>query len=64
MLNAWPLTTLKHWEDSANTFTLDFGDYSQSVYSVETTEGKAISQLISGYTDIIIKEVNFIVVPQ
>ena len=53
---------MRRWkEESTNTFTFDFGDYSESIYSVETTEGKAISQLISGYIDIIIK-VNFIVV--
>ena len=31
----------------------DFGDYSESRYSALTTEGKAISRLIRGYTDAI-----------
>ncbi len=31
----------------------DFGDYSESFYSVQTTEGETISQLIAGYIDII-----------
>jgi talin len=39
-------------------FTLDFGDYSEKYYSVETMEGEQISRLISGYIDIIIKRRN------
>ena len=35
----------------------DFGDYSDSYYSVQTMEGEQISQLISGYIDIILKKV-------
>jgi len=35
--------------------TLDFGDYADSYYSVQTTEGDSISQLIAGYIDIILK---------
>ena len=35
----------------------DFGDYSDSYYSVQTTEGEQISQLIAGYIDIILKKV-------
>ena len=65
MLSSWPLTKLRRWTASPNSFDLEFGDYSQSVYSVQTTEGEAISQLIAGYIDILInKKVNFIVVPQ
>ncbi len=37
----------------------DFGDYSDSYYSVQTTEGERISQLIAGYIDIILKKVTF-----
>ncbi|GBM49804.1 Talin-1, partial [Araneus ventricosus] len=33
----------------------DFGDYSDSYYSVQTPEGEQISQLIGGYIDIILK---------
>lgn len=39
----------------------DFGDYSESFYSVQTTEGETISQLIAGYIDIILKKVSRIV---
>ena len=38
-------------------FLQDFGDYSDSYYSVQTTEGERISQLIAGYIDIILKKV-------
>ena len=47
---------------SAETLTLslsspqDFGDYSESFYSVQTTEGETISQLIAGYIDIIMQK--------
>lgn len=55
ILKTWPLTTVKRWAASMNSFTLDFGDYSDSYYSVQTTEGEQISQLIAGYIDIILK---------
>ncbi|RWS15528.1 talin-1-like protein [Dinothrombium tinctorium] len=55
ILKTWPLTTVKRWAASPNSFTLDFGDYSDSYYSVQTTEGEQISQLIAGYIDIILK---------
>lgn len=35
---------------------MDFGDYSNSYYNVQTKEGEQISQLISGYIDIILKK--------
>ena len=55
IIKTWPLTTVKRWAASPNSFTLDFGDYSDSYYSVQTTEGEQISQLIAGYIDIILK---------
>ena len=33
----------------------DFGGYSDSSYTVQTTEGETISQLIAGYIDIIMQ---------
>jgi len=56
VLKVWPLTTLRRWAASPKSFTLDFGDYSDNYYSVETLEGDAISQLIAGYIDIIVKK--------
>lgn len=38
-------------------FFQDFGEYQESYYSVQTTEGEQISQLIAGYIDIILKKV-------
>ena len=55
VLKVWPLTTLRRWAATPTTFTLDFGDYADSYYSVQTAEGDAISQLIGGYIDIILK---------
>lgn len=55
ILKTWPLTTVRRWAASPNVFTLDFGDYQDQYYSVQTTEGEQISQLISGYIDIILK---------
>ncbi|KAI1290436.1 Talin-2 [Halotydeus destructor] len=56
IIKTWNLTTVKRWAASPNSFTLDFGDYSDSYYSVQTTEGEKISQLIAGYIDIILKQ--------
>lgn len=36
----------------------DFGDYQDGYYSVQTTEGEQIAQLIAGYIDIILKKVS------
>ena len=57
VLKTWPLTAVHWWNASPNAFTLDFGDHSGGCYSVQTTEGETISQLIAGYIDIIIKKV-------
>ena len=38
----------------------DFGDHSESFYSVQTTEGETISQLIANYTDIIVQKMKSI----
>jgi len=59
-IKSWPLTTVRRWAASQNTFTLDFGDYAEQYYSVQTTEGEQIAQLIAGYIDIILKKVSLI----
>ncbi|XP_044314006.1 talin-2 isoform X2 [Drosophila rhopaloa] len=56
ILISWPLTTVRRWGASPNTFTLDFGDYANQYYSVQTTEAEQIVQLIAGYIDIILKK--------
>lgn len=44
-------------------FLQDFGEYQESYYSVQTTEGEQISQLIAGYIDIILKKVSALSFP-
>lgn len=56
ILKTWPLTTVRRWGASPKTFTLDFGDYADQYYSVQTTEAEQIVQLISGYIDIILRK--------
>ncbi|KAJ8340259.1 hypothetical protein SKAU_G00348920 [Synaphobranchus kaupii] len=56
VVQEWPLTTVKRWAASSKSFTLDFGEYQESYYAVQTTEGEQISQLIAGYIDIILKK--------
>ncbi|ORX59304.1 hypothetical protein BCR36DRAFT_408797 [Piromyces finnis] len=52
----WSLKQLRRWAATPTSFTLDFGDYSNAYYNVQTKEGEQISQLISGYIDIILKK--------
>ncbi|TPX69668.1 hypothetical protein SpCBS45565_g02300 [Spizellomyces sp. 'palustris'] len=56
IVREWRLTQLRRWAASPNSFTMDFGDYADAYFSVKTTEGEQISQLIAGYIDIIIKK--------
>lgn len=56
-MEKWPLTMVMRWAPTPNSFTLDFGTYRESKYSVQTLEGEQIAQLISGYIDIILKRV-------
>uniref|UniRef100_A0A8C1VRU9 Talin 1 n=1 Tax=Cyprinus carpio TaxID=7962 RepID=A0A8C1VRU9_CYPCA len=56
VIQEWSLTNIKRWAASPKSFTLDFGDYQDGYYSVQTTEGEQIAQLISGYIDIILKK--------
>ncbi|KAJ3195929.1 Talin-1 [Irineochytrium annulatum] len=56
IMKEWKLTQLKRWAPNANSFTMDFGSYEESYYTVQTTEGEQISQQIGGYIDIILKK--------
>ena len=56
ILKTWPLTTVRRWVAAPRVFTLDFGDYQDAYYSVQTNEGEQISKLIAGYIDIILKK--------
>jgi talin len=50
-----PLTHLKRWAAKPGTFTFDFGEYDDGYYQVQTNDAEAISSLIAGYIDIILK---------
>ncbi|EFA78109.1 talinB [Heterostelium album PN500] len=52
----YPLNHLRRWAASPASFTLDFGDYEEDYVSVMTTEGEAISQLLGGYIEILMKK--------
>ncbi|UMM10645.1 hypothetical protein L5515_000321 [Caenorhabditis briggsae] len=56
ILKEWPLEQVRRWVPSPKCFTLDFGDYQDGYYSVQTTDGEKIAQLIQGYVDIILKK--------
>uniref|UniRef100_A0ABM5FUZ6 Talin-1 isoform X2 n=1 Tax=Pogona vitticeps TaxID=103695 RepID=A0ABM5FUZ6_9SAUR len=56
VIQEWSLTNIKRWAATPKSFTLDFGDYQDGYYSVQTTEGEQIAQLIAGYIDIILKK--------
>lgn len=58
VLKVWPLTTIKNWASSPNSFTLDFGGYTEGMVSVQTLEGPQIGQLIGGYIDILMSRIN------
>ena len=49
VITTWPLTTVKGWAAAPSSFTLDFGDCQDSFYSVQTSEGETISEVIDGY---------------
>ena len=52
----WTENNNNHTPHFTHTPSQDFGDYSESFYSVQTTEGETISQLIAGYIDIIMQK--------
>uniref|UniRef100_A0A8C3LA73 Talin 1 n=1 Tax=Chrysolophus pictus TaxID=9089 RepID=A0A8C3LA73_CHRPC len=57
VIQEWSLTNIKRWAASPKSFTLHWPWYYQDgYYSVQTTEGEQIAQLIAGYIDIILKK--------
>ena len=60
VLQRWELTSVKRWAASTNSFTLDFGDYREGYYSVQTSEGESVSQLLGNYIDLILKDVSWL----
>jgi talin len=55
LMKEWPLEAMRRWAATNATFTLDFGDYEDDYLVFQTSEGEAISALIGGYIDIILK---------
>lgn len=55
VIKAYPLEHVRRWAAAKTTFTLDFGTYEKDYYTVETSRGEEISQLLSGYIDILLK---------
>ena len=56
VLKSWPLEQIRRWAASPTTFNIDFGDYTEGYYSVQTLEGDKIKKLIGDYVDIILKK--------
>ena len=54
-MQTWPLEQVKRWAATQNIFTIDFGDYSQGFYSVQTPDGDKISEMVAGYIDLMNK---------
>ena len=52
---SFPLTTIKRWVATEKIFSVDFGDFKNKNFSVQTTEGQKIANLIAGYVAIIEK---------
>ena len=52
---SFPLTTVKRWVFNEKIFSVDFGDFKNKNFSVQTTEGQQIANLIAGYVAIIEK---------
>ncbi|XP_045486620.1 talin-B [Pieris rapae] len=56
ILQVWPLTQVKSYRAASESFTLDFGDYSEKEYAVKTNEAFRIKDILQGYIDIIRKK--------
>eukprot|EP00002_Diphylleia_rotans_P029934 TRINITY_DN611_c0_g1_i1.p1 TRINITY_DN611_c0_g1~~TRINITY_DN611_c0_g1_i1.p1 ORF type:complete len:1815 (-),score=510.74 TRINITY_DN611_c0_g1_i1:219-5663(-) len=52
----YPLNHLRRWAANVDNFTMDFGEYEEEYVVVLTNEADKISQLISGYIDIILQK--------
>ncbi|KAL7676224.1 hypothetical protein ACOME3_002480 [Neoechinorhynchus agilis] len=55
VIQSWSLTHLHRWGASSSMFTLDFGDYAESYYSVQTTETEELAFMISKYIELNVK---------
>ena len=53
----YPLTHVRKWETTTNSFTIDCGDYPEGIFTFKTIEGEIISKYLSDYLDFIQKTV-------
>jgi len=56
IIETFPLTSIKRWSSTPNILILDFGGYADEYYSVKTSKGEQICQLIAGYINIIVQK--------
>ena len=52
---SFSLTTVKRWVFNEKIFSVDFGNFKNKNFSVQTSEGQQIANLIAGYVAIIEK---------
>ena len=52
-MQTWPLESVKRWAATQNIFTIDFGE--KTFYSVQTTEGDKIKNMVASYVDLMKK---------
>jgi len=56
IIKEYPFKYLLRWTASPETFTMDFGAHEEDYIVVVTNEGEAISNLIAGYIDLLLKK--------
>ncbi len=56
ILRSWPLSTVRRWAGTADSFVLDFGSFDAEYLNVLTTHGQEMSQLMAEYIDIILNQ--------
>jgi talin len=56
IIKEYPFKHLLRWAASPETFTMDFGAYEEDYVVVVTNDGEAISNLIAGYIDLMLKK--------
>ena len=49
IIEKWPLKSVNRWAATQNIFTIDVGECSKGFYSVQTTEGDKISNVVEKY---------------
>ena len=58
-METFPLTHVKRWAASSKIFSVDFGSHKEKNFSVQTSEGEKISDLVDGYVKIIMESMSY-----